>query len=101
MADNVYIYILVMALVTFIIRALPLTIIRQEIKSPFIRSFLHYVPYVTLSAMTVPAIFFSTAGWISAAAGFVTAFILAFMKKSLLTVAAGACAVVFIIERII
>ncbi len=100
MADNVYIYILVMAVVTFLIRALPLTLIRQEIKRPFIRSFLYYVPYVTLSAMTVPAIFSATAGLLSAAAGFITALILAFLRKSLLTVAAGGCLAVFIVELI-
>ncbi len=101
MTDNTYIYILVMALVTFLIRALPLTLIRQEIKSPFIKSFLYYVPYVTLSAMTVPAIFTSTGSIYSAAAGFAAAMILAFFRKSLLTVAAGACVVVYIIELIV
>lgn len=98
MDNNIYIYIAVMAAVTFLIRALPLTLIRQEIKSPFIKSFLYYVPYVTLSAMTVPAIFSATRNPLSAAAGFITALILAFFRKSLLTVAAGACAVVYIVE---
>ena len=95
MENNVYIYILVMALVTFLIRALPLTLIRREIRNPFIRSFLYYVPYVTLSAMTVPAIFTATKSVYSAAAGFLTALVLAFMRKGLLTVAAGACIAVF------
>ena len=99
MGNNVYIYIFIMALVTFLIRALPLTLIRKEIKSPFIRSFLYYVPYVTLSAMTVPAIFYATRSIYSAAAGFIAALILAFMRKGLLTVAAGACIAVFIAER--
>ncbi len=98
MENNIYIYIAVMAVVTFAIRALPLTLIRQEIKSPFIKSFLYYVPYVTLSAMTVPAIFSATRNPWSAAAGFITALILAFFRRSLLTVAAGACAVVYIVE---
>ena len=98
MESNIYIYMAVMALVTFLIRALPLTLIRQEIKSPFIRSFLYYVPYVTLSAMTVPAIFTATRNVYSAAAGFVTALVLAFMRRSLLFVAAGACTMVFIVE---
>ncbi|MCR4589628.1 MAG: AzlD domain-containing protein [Lachnospiraceae bacterium] len=100
MADRVYIYILVMAAVTFLIRSLPLTLIRKEIKSPFIKSFLYYVPYVTLSAMTVPAIFSATAGYYSAAAGFITALVLAFMRKSLLVVAAGGCIAVFIVEKL-
>ncbi len=98
MKGNVYIYILVMALVTYIIRALPLTVIRKEIKSPFIKSFLYYVPYVTLSAMTVPAIFTATRSVYSAAAGFIAALVLAFLRKGLLTVAAGACLAVFIAE---
>lgn len=99
MGNNVYIYILIMALVTFLIRALPLTLIRKEIKSPFVRSFLYYVPYVTLSAMTVPAIFYATRSIYSAVAGFIVALILAFMRRGLLTVAAGACIAVFIAER--
>ena len=99
MGNNVYIYILIMALVTFLIRALPLTLIRKEIKSPFVRSFLYYVPYVTLSAMTVPAIFYATRNIYSAVAGFIVALILAFMRRGLLTVAAGACIAVFIVER--
>ena len=99
MGNNVYIYILIMALVTFLIRALPLTLIRKEIKSPFVRSFLYYVPYVTLSAMTVPAIFYATRNIYSAVAGFIVALILAFMRRGLLTVAAGACIAVFIAER--
>lgn len=96
--NKVYLYILVMAVVTYLIRALPLTLIRKEIKSPFIRSFLYYVPYATLSAMTVPAIFYATKNIWSAAAGFVVALILAYMRRSLLTVAAGACTAVFLIE---
>ncbi len=96
--NNVYAYILVMAVVTFLIRALPLTLIRKEIKSPFIRSFLYYVPYATLSAMTVPAIFAATKNLWSGVGGFVTALILAYMRKSLIVVAAGACAAVFFIE---
>ena len=101
MQNNIYIYIAVMAVVTFLIRALPLTLIRQEIKSPFIKSFLYYVPYVTLSAMTVPAIFSATRSPYSALAGFAAALILAFFRRSLLTVAAGACVAVYIVELII
>lgn len=101
MENNVYIYILVMAVVTFLIRALPLTLIRQEIKNPFVKSFLYYVPYVTLSAMTVPAIFSATRNVYSAAAGFAVALVLGFLRKSLLTVAAGACVAVYIVELFI
>ena len=90
-----------MAIVTYLIRALPLTLIRKEIKSKFIRSFLYYVPYATLAAMTFPAILSATDSVISATAGFVVALVLAFNKKSLLTVAGFACAAAFIVELFI
>ena len=76
MLENVYMYILVMAGVTYLIRVLPLTLIRQQIKSPFIQSFLHYVPYATLSAMTFPAILTSTSSMIAATGGFLVAIVL-------------------------
>jgi branched-subunit amino acid transport protein len=90
-----------MALVTYLIRSLPLTLIRQEIKSPFIKSFLMYVPYATLAAMTFPAILTATNSVWSALAGFAAALVLAFMKKSLIMVAAGASAAVFVLELIL
>ena len=99
MSGNIYLYILVMAGTTYLIRALPLTLIRREIKSRFVRSFLHYVPYATLAAMTFPAILNATGSRISAAAGFVVAVLLSLWGKSLITVAAVACAVVFVLER--
>ncbi|SFU79539.1 AzlD domain-containing protein [Butyrivibrio sp. M55] len=99
--NNVYAYILLMAVVTYAIRALPLTLIRKEIKSTFIRSFLYYVPYATLAAMTFPAILNATDNRVSALAGFGVALILAFNKKSLLTVAGLACATAFIVELFI
>lgn len=98
---SIYIYIAVMAIVTYLIRALPLTLIRKKITNKFLRSFLYYVPYATLSAMTIPAIFYSTSGKISAVLGFFTALILAYKNKSLLTVAGVACAVVYITELFI
>lgn len=100
MSNNVYIYILVMAVTTYLIRMLPLVLTRNEIKNPFIRSFLYYVPYACLAAMTFPAILTSTASIISAVIGFAVALIAAYMEKSLLTVALLACAAVFIVERI-
>lgn len=100
MSHNVYIYILVMAGVTYLIRMLPLALFRKEITSPFVKSFLYYVPYACLAAMTFPAILFSTASVISALAGFAVALIVAYREKSLLTVALCACAAVFIVERI-
>jgi len=87
-----------MAAVTYLIRALPLTLIRRQITNPFVKSFLYYVPYATLAAMTFPAILFSTSGILSAAAGFGTALVLAYREKSLLTVACCACVVVFAVE---
>ena len=96
--SNVYAYIFLMAVVTYAIRALPLTLIRKEIKSMFIRSFLYYVPYATLAAMTFPAILSATNSHISAFAGFCVALVLAFNKKSLLTVAGLACATAFVVE---
>ena len=100
MKGNIYIYILVMFLVTYVIRMVPITFINKKIRNRFIRSFLYYVPYVTLAAMIVPSIFLSTSSILSAAAGFAAALILAFKDKSLLIVAAGACLVVFIVELI-
>ncbi|RKM62236.1 AzlD domain-containing protein [Butyrivibrio sp. CB08] len=96
--SRVYLYIILMAVVTYIIRALPLTLIRREIKSRFIRSFLHYVPYATLAAMTFPAILSATDYLISSVVGFAIALLLAFNKKSLLTVASVSCLAAFIVE---
>ena len=95
---SIYSYILVMAVVTYLIRMLPLTLIRKEINSRFVRSFLHYVPYATLAAMTFPAILHASDDMRASHAGFAVALILAFRKRSLLTVAASACAVVFVVE---
>ena len=89
-----------MALVTYLIRMLPLALIRRQMNSTFVKSFLYYVPYACLAAMTFPAILFSTASVISALAGFAVALIVAYREKSLLTVALCACAAVFIVERI-
>lgn len=100
MSRNIYIYILVMAGVTYLIRLLPLTLIRKEIKNTYIRSFLYYVPYVTLSVMTFPAILGATANLWSAAAGFAAALILAYMRKSLISVSLISCASVFLVELV-
>lgn len=98
---NVWIYIAIMALVTYLIRMLPLTLLRKEIKNKTLRSFLYYVPYVTLSVMTFPAILHATQSIYSGAAGFFTALLLAYRKKSLPVVAGCACIVVFLIELIV
>lgn len=99
MSHNIYLYILVMAGVTYLIRMLPLALSKKEITSPFIKSFLYYVPYACLAAMTFPAILFSTSAVFSAVIGFGVALIAAYKEKSLLTVALLACAAVFIAER--
>lgn len=98
MKHNIYIYIIIMALVTYIVRALPLTLIRKDINNKTFRSFLYYVPYVTLSVMTFPAILSATNSMISAFCGFIFAVILAYMGKSLFKVSIGACICVFLIE---
>ena len=101
MKPDVYLYILVMAGVTYLIRMLPLALAKKEITNSFIKSFLFYVPYACLAAMTFPAILYATSSVISAAVGFAVALIAAYKEKSLLTVALLACAAVFIAERIL
>ncbi len=101
MNHNVYLYILVMAGVTYLIRLLPLTLIRKEIKNTYIRSFLYYVPYVTLSVMTFPAILYATKSVWSGAAALAAAVFFAYRGKSLLQVSIAACAVVFLLELVI
>ena len=85
-------YILVMAGVTYLIRAIPFTLFRRKIKSPFFRSFFHYIPYAVLTAMTIPAIFYSTNDFISAAAGTLVAALLAWFRQPLIVVALAASA---------
>ncbi|MBQ9098331.1 MAG: AzlD domain-containing protein [Clostridia bacterium] len=95
---NVFLAIAVMAVVTYLIRVLPLVLIRREIKSPFIRSFLYYVPYVTLSVMTFPAILGATNVIWSALAALAVAVVLSLMRCKLPVVAVAACATVFLVE---
>lgn len=98
MNNRIYLYILVMAGVTYLIRVLPLTLIRKEIKNTYIRSFLFYVPYVTLSVMTFPAILTATASVWSAVIALMIAIFLAYRGKSLFVVSLAACAAVFLTE---
>ncbi|MED3662104.1 AzlD domain-containing protein [Ureibacillus sp. FSL K6-8385] len=91
-------YILIMALVTYFIRVLPLTLVRKEIKNIYIRSFLHYVPYVTLAVMIFPGILDSTSSPWSALVGFIVAIIAAYSGRSVVTVALLTCGAVFITE---
>ena len=100
MSGNIYIYIAIVAITSYLLRVLPLTLIRKEIKSTYIKSFLYYVPYVTLAAMTFPAILSATANIWSALAGFIIAVFLAYRGKNLLKVSLFACLGVFIVELI-
>ncbi|MEG0546487.1 MAG: AzlD domain-containing protein [Oscillospiraceae bacterium] len=90
----------VMAIVTYLIRMLPLVIFRKKIENKFIKSFLHYIPYAVLAAMTFPAIFTSTGSVYSAISGLLVALLLAFFEKGLVTVAVFSCIAVFITEMI-
>ncbi|MBQ2927364.1 MAG: AzlD domain-containing protein [Oscillospiraceae bacterium] len=95
---SIYLYIFTMALTTYLIRVLPLTIFRKPIRSRFLRSFLHYVPYACLTAMTFPAILSSTASILSGAAALLVAVLLAYRGKSLIVVALSSSAAVLISE---
>ena len=97
---NIYLYIFTMALTTYLIRVLPLTIFRKPIRSRFLRSFLHYVPYCCLTAMTFPAILSSTESILSGGAALIVGVILAYRGKSLLTVSVAASAAVMVTEWI-
>ena len=97
----VYVYIAVMAFVTYLIRVIPLTVFRKKIENRYIQSFLYYVPYTCLTAMTFPAILYATESIWSALAGVAVAAALAFYNKSLLTVAAFTCAAVFLTEQLL
>jgi branched-subunit amino acid transport protein len=98
--DVFFLYLLVMAGVTYLIRMLPLVLCREKIENRFVRSFLYYIPYAVLSAMTIPAIFYSTGCFLSALLGLAVAVVLSLLEKKLLTVAIGACCTVFIVEYV-
>lgn len=98
---SIYLYIFTMALTTYLIRALPMTMLRKTVRSPFLRSFLYYVPYACLTAMTFPAILESTASLASALAALVAAAALAYRGKGLVTVALCATAAVLLTEGLI
>ena len=93
-----FIYLFIMAGVTYLIRVLPFVIFKGKITNTFIKSFLYYVPYAVLGAMTFPAILFSTGNYLSAVAGLIVACVLAFKEKSLLTVAIFACIASFAVS---
>lgn len=97
----IYWYILVMAGVTYLIRVVPLVLFHKKIENRFVRSFLYYVPYACLTAMTIPDVFRATSNLYSALTGLVVAVILALRRKSLLVVAIWACVAVFVAEQIL
>ena len=97
-AMTFFLYLAVMAGVTYLVRMLPFVLAKKKIENRFISSFLYYVPYAVLGAMTIPAIFYATSSVISAAVGLAVALILAFGRRSLLTVAVAASAAVYLCE---
>lgn len=98
---RIYIYIFIMAAVSFVIRVLPLTLIQKQIKNSFIQSFLYYVPYVTLAVMTFPAITNATQTPISGALALIAGVIAAWYGAGLFKVSVLCCVVVFISEYVI
>lgn len=100
MTHNIYIYILVAAAVSCLIRVLPLTLIRGKIKNPFIRSFLYYVPYVTLAVMTFPAIITAPELPLAGILALITGIIAAWKGINMMGIAALCCIVVFVCETV-
>lgn len=98
---SIAIYIAVMAGVTYLIRMIPLTFFRRKIKSRFFKSLLYYIPYAVLSAMTIPAIFYSTGDMVTSVMGTVIAVILAYFNLPLIVVALAAAATAFLTGLII
>ena len=101
MQHNIYLYLFVMAAVTYAIRVLPLTLIRQQIQNRFVQSFLYYVPYVTLAVMTFPAILGATQTPIAGALALGAGSVLAWCGAGLFSVSAACCAVVFLVELVL
>lgn len=98
---SILIYTLVMAVTTYLIRAIPIVFVKKEMTNRFVKSFLYYVPYVCLAAMTFPAVLSSGSSTLSASLGFFTALVFAYLGKSMTTVALLSCASVFLSERIL
>lgn len=101
MTHNIYIYLGIMVGITFAIRVLPLTLIKRQIRSPFLKSFLYYVPYATLAVMTFPAILDATQSALSGAAAMVVGVLAAWFGASLFQVSLSCCAIVFLLELFI
>lgn len=97
---SIYVYVAVMAVTTYLIRAIPLTLMKKPIRSRFLRSFLHYVPTACLTAMTFPAILYATDHIVSGAAGLAVGVLLALKNKSLIVVAVASCATTFLVDQL-
>ena len=93
-------YLVILAGSTYLIRVIPFVAVKNKIENRFVKSFLYYIPYAVLTAMTLPAVFFSTGSVASAAAGLLVAVIFALRGKSLTTVAVAACVAVYVVETI-
>ncbi len=98
---NIYIHILVMAIATYLVRALPMTVIRGEIKNRFIKSFLHYVPFATIASMIIPDAFHCTASMGSAIIGIIISLYLSYKEKDLIVVCLFACIAVYFSDLIL
>ncbi|MCR5218665.1 AzlD domain-containing protein [Treponema sp.] len=98
MKNNIYVYIMVSALVTYAIRVLPLLFMRKNVNSRFIKSFLYYVPYVTLAVMTFPAMIETSQSLLAGIITFLLGVLLAFLGSSLIVTAAGCCCALFVLE---
>ena len=98
--EQFWLYLLVTAGTTYLVRMVPLVLMKGKITNRFILSFLHYIPYAVLSVMTIPAIFYATGELLPAAVGFIVAMILAWRGGSLLQVAAASCGAVLLMELI-
>lgn len=92
------IYLIIMAGTTYLIRAIPFALVKEKITNKFVQSFLYYIPYAVLTAMTIPGVFYCTAHPISALAGVIVAVVFALKKQSLTVVAVAACVAVFVAE---
>lgn len=95
-----FLYLLILAGSTYLIRVIPFVAIKNKINNRFIRSFLAYIPYAVLTAMTIPAVFYATNWWVGAATGLIVAVIFALKEKGLTVVAIAACVAVFVVELV-
>lgn len=94
--NKIFIMVLIMASITYLLRVLPITLIRKKVKSPYINAFLNYVPFAILGALTIPDVLYSTQDIVSAVLGTIVAFVVAYMGRGLLTVAVSAIVTVLL-----